>query len=217
MTKKQRKKMKKMLISILTSAILITPSLMAEANIVIKPSVAEKSDFYIGIDYFTGSTNMDLAVKGDNTYTGDADFDTDGFRLKFGVESEDDWRVQGYIKSEDMQDTDDNNYGIGVDIIKGFAVTPKFSPFIQAGVGIDWTSLGYDASVIYDSETIQALHLKLGLGAMYKITDTVEILGGFDWQFRSWQDIEVIDGSDNYTMEFEDIGTNFYIGLNFHI
>jgi len=215
--------MKRLLVSTLISVSLVAPSLMAESNEientneVVTSGAEEKSGLYLGLDYFTGTTNMETTVTGGRIYARDEDLDVDGFRLKLGTESEDGWRVQGYFKSENIENSDDNIYGIGVDVIKGFAVTPKFSPFIQAGVGYDWTALEDDGSVVYETDYLAALNFKLGVGAMYKITDTLEILGGFDWQYRNWQDIELTNYSSSSTIDFGDTSTNVYVGLNLHI
>jgi len=183
----------------------------------------EKSDFYFGLDVFSGKTAYERTHSGFNAASQvdiDKDYDQDGFRLKFGAVLNDGWRVQGYLQGEDLENFDNNVIGIGVDVIKGFEVTPKFQPFLLGGIGVHTTELEDKNGVIYDDDYVSAFSLKLGLGAMYQFNETFELVGGFDWQFRSWSDMDAITINNGqveaYTIEQEDISKTVYLGINIH-
>lgn len=172
---------------------------------------AEDKQFYLGLDAFTSSNTFDLK----NATTGasaDVDDDSDGFKLKFGANLDDGWRVQGYFQHEvyDLpiyDNTNDELNEIGVDVIKGFEVTPEFSPFIQAGLGYGWMDIqGYSES------TANEVSLKVGAGVMYKVTPMFEAIAGIDFQYRNWTDVTLL----NQRIEIDEGSTKFYIGANFH-
>jgi len=189
----------------------------AESQAVTPVETTEQQNtrLYVGLDVFKGETNYDITIEGDS---GDIDLDQDGFRLKFGAELENNWRLQGYFKSEDVELFDENVYGIGIDLVKAFQATEKFYPFIQAGVGLDWSELKDEQGVVYSDDELSALALKFGVGATYKITNSIEVLGGIDWQYRTWDDIDVVEFYYpfvyEYTVETEDTSQTMYLGLN---
>ena len=181
------------------------------AALVTTSALAEDKQFYVGLDAFTSNNTIDLK----NTTTGasaDVDDDSDGFKLKFGANLDDGWRVQGYYQHETYDlpiydNTNDELNEIGVDVIKGFEVTPEFSPFIQAGLGYGWMDIeGYTDS------TANSVSLKFGGGVMYKITPMFEAVAGIDFQYRNWEDAVIL----SQTIEIDETSTKFYIGANIH-
>jgi len=191
----------------------------AESQAVTPVETTEQQNtrLYVGLDVFKGETNYEETID-DFSYSKDIDLDQDGFRLKFGAELENNWRLQGYFKSEDVELFDENIYGIGIDLIKAFQATDKFYPFIQVGAGLDWMELKNEFDIAFSDDEISALALKFGVGATYKITNTIEVLGGIDWQYRTWDDIDVIEVYYpfiyEYTVETEDTSQTMYLGLN---
>ncbi len=173
---------------------------------------------YVGLDVFKGESSAEGTIK--SSYFGgtvaelDEDFDQDGFRVKLGAELENNWRLQGYFKNEDFDLFDESVYGLGFDLIKAFQASDKFHPFIQAGIGYDWTKLPKDSSFEFTEDSLGAVNFKLGLGAAYKITNTIEVLGGLDWQYRTWQDIELVGFYEKLTIDQEDTSKSLYLGLN---
>ncbi len=184
----------------------------------------EKSELYLGLDIFSGTTDYDRDYSGfvpAGVQNVSEDLDQDGFRLKFGAELENNWRIQGYFQAEDLEQFDNNVLGIGVDIIKGFELAPKFQLFVLGGMGIHWTELEDKDGVIYDEDYISAVSLKIGTGLMYRFTQTFEVVGGFDLQYRSWAEMDAIEINSSglsaaYTLEQEDISKTFYLGMNIH-
>lgn len=171
--------------------------------------MAEESELYIGLDVFASSNTFTLETLG---ISADTDVDSDGFKLKFGSTLNEGWRVQGYYQNETYDralydNTNDTLNEIGVDLIKGFEVTPEFSPFIQAGLGYGWMDVeGYSES------TAKEVDLKLGAGVMYRFTSSFEGIAGVDFQYRNWSDLELLGN----TIEISEKSTKFYLGANIH-
>jgi len=182
---------------------------------IMSTQVLAKDSVYIGLDILT--SNNEWTVDASNSANGasaSADFDDDstGFKLKVGIEGSDGWRFQGYYLGETYDETvfdDTNDYlnEIGVDIIKGFEVTSKFSPFIQVGIGYGWMDVEG-----YTDDSINAVSMKVGGGAMYKVTENIELLAGIDLQYRKWEDIEI----GTVTIETEEESVKLYAGINYH-
>lgn len=196
--------MKKILLSTLISSVLFVPATFAE------PTTSDtKSDLYVGLDVGTSKNTFTVDV---GSASADIDVDSKYLKLKFGTVSESGWRLQGYFSSETYDEplfdnTHDRLNELGVDVIKGFAVTPKFSPFIQAGLGYGWMNVdGYDTS------SLKEFNLKVGAGLMYSITDMFEVLAGIDFQAKRWSDIS----NGTTTATITETSRKFYIGTNFH-
>ena len=71
------------------------------ASLLTTQAMAEGSELYVGLDAFTSSSTFNL----DNVTTGasaDVDDDSDGFKLKFGANLDEGWRVQGYFQQSIM-------------------------------------------------------------------------------------------------------------------
>lgn len=207
--------MKKLVVGLLSLGLFTTP-VLAEIESQTAPEAPQtkKSRFYVGVDLFQGDSEFELTSTGDLVGKLEKEFDQDGLRVKLGAELEDNWRVQGYFKREDTDAFDNDIYGIGVDVIKSFQVTNRFYPFIQAGVSFDWVELEKSPYAYYTEDSLNATALKLGIGARFDVTDSVELMAGYDWQYRKWQDIEVYQYPFIYTIEQEDTSKTLYLGFN---
>ncbi len=195
--------MKKLIVSTLLSTSLFTTQVMAEM-----------SDLYVGFDVVGSSNTIEHSI---GSLSDKYDDDSDGFKIKFGADLDSGWRLQGYFQHETYDKiifpgADDELNEIGLDVIKGFEVTPEFSPFIQAGIGYGWMEVDKN---IYTEDTIAAVSLKIGAGLMYKFTPIFEGLVGVDLQYRKWQDIDIL-GLGITTVETEEGSTKFYVGANIH-
>jgi len=187
----------------------IVTSVLLGVSLLATSALAEETALYVGLDVFTSSNTFTVKALGQSA---DGDFDSDGFKLKFGSTLDNGWRVQGYYLHETYDETlfDDKNDAfneIGIDIVKGFEVTPEFSPFVQVGLGYGWMDIEG-----YSETSIKAVSVKIGAGVMYKITPEFEAIAGVDFQARSWQDIEL----GTTTIETSEKSTKFYIGANLH-
>jgi len=176
-----------------------------------------ESGVFIGLDVFEGESNLDIEVSGLLNGSNDMDFDQSGFRLKLGSKEKSGTRFQTYFKSEDFDDAfDEKVYGLGFDVLKTFSVGSDFSPFVLAGLGLDWTELEDTVNVDFSEDSLSAVLFKLGFGGLITISKNVEVQVGVDWQKRSWQDIEFTDGFNSITLEQSDTSTTYYAGVNFH-
>jgi opacity protein-like surface antigen len=180
----------------------------------ITSSLAAESNLYVGLDLINSSNTFEFTA---GSFSEEWDNDSSGFKLKFGSALNDGWRLQGYFLHETYDETifDDKNDAlneIGLDLIKGFEVTPEFSPFIQAGIGYGWM----DVEGLSET-SIKEVSVKIGAGVMYKVTPAFELLAGVDFQVRKWQDIELfIPNYGTYTVETSEKSTKLYIGANVH-
>lgn len=212
--------MQKTIITLLLSCALSTTVAAEDMNQPIDST--SNSKLYVGLDLFNGST--DLERDSDILGPYDENHDQNGFRLKLGVRSNQDLRFEAYFKSEDV-DTDfvffdevfdSKVYGIGVNAIKAFEVDPQFQPFVLVGIGYDITDIGTEGlGLTLSEDSILGVGFKLGAGALFKATSSIELLVGFDWQYRSWQDIELTDGFTTTTIETKDTSKTVYAGINF--
>jgi len=172
-------------------------------------ALAEGSDLYVGFDIIQNSHTFTFEGNGNSS---DADLDSSGFKLKIGTVSDNGWRFQGYFENITYEETlFDNTHDslseIGFDVIKGFEITPEFTPFLQGGLGYGWIDVDG-----YSEDSIAEFNLKIGVGVAYKIIPAFELIAGADLQFRSWQDIEVI----GTIIETSESTTKLYVGGNFH-
>lgn len=197
-------KMKKIVLSTLLAGLMFSPVMLSAAE-----TGNSKSDLYVGLDVGKNSNTFTVDT---GSASGDIDIDSKYLKLKFGTVSESGWRLQGYFSSEKYDEplfdnTHDRLNEIGVDVIKGFAITPKFSPFIQVGLGYGWMNVdGYDTS------SLKEFNVKAGAGLMYSITDMFEVLAGIDFQAKRWSDIS----NGTKTATITETSRKFYIGTNFH-
>lgn len=166
------------------------------------------NDMYVGLDAISSSTTFTLEALGTEV---DADDDAKAFKLKLGTVNDNGFRVQLYYLHEtyDIPVFDASNdvlNEIGVDIIQGFEVTPEFSPFIQAGLGYGWMNVDG-----YTDSSIAEYSLKIGVGVMYKVVESVELIAGVDLEYRRWQDISY----GAVTVETSEKSTKLYVGANY--
>ena len=168
-------------------------------------ALAEGSGLYLGVDVAQNSNSFDA---NGNT----VDIDSGDFKIKFGTVSDSGWRIQGYVQFETYDKTlfdakNDELLELGVEIIKGFEITPEFSPFIQVGLGFG--SMEVEG---YSEDSIGSYSLSAGVGVMYKIVPAFEILAGVDYQYRTWQEIDY----GFTTLSAKETTTKLYAGANFH-
>ncbi len=179
------------------------------------PPVKRSTRWYVGADYAVGKTDIDTDydytdnfVPASESSSHSKTEDTDAIKLKVGYKFEENWRIQGYWKSEDVENIDENIYGVGVDVIKGFELTPKLEPFILVGAGYD--TLDFKSGE--DSDDTYAYSYSAGVGLMYKLTKEIELVGGVDWQYRDWDNVKL----DAVDLDVDDTSTKFYMGVNYH-
>lgn len=188
---------------------LIAATLMA-TSLLSTQALAEGSGLYVGVDVTQNSNTFTFEAS--NGGSVDADLDSGGFKLKIGTVSDNGWRFQGYYENTTYDETlfdasHDTLNEIGFDVIKGFEITPEFTPFIQVGLGYGWMEVDG-----YSEESINEFSLKAGAGLMYKIVPAFELVAGVDFQYRGWQDIE----SYSTTVSISESTTKLYAGANFH-
>ncbi len=195
--------------------------LISSLAVVLTSSALLASNIYMGLDIIksgnTFTTDYDGVITGTNiSGSSDEDIDSSNVKLKLGVATKDGLRFQTYLQKEGYKETffdatNDTLIEIGIDVIKGFEVTKEFSPFIQAGLGAGVMSIE-GASVASISE----VSAKVGVGVMYKIVPSFELVAGYDYRVRKWQDIEYRSGSSYITLSTTEKSGQPYFGANFH-
>ena len=177
----------------------------------LESTALQANDFYMGADYVQESNSFTYTYRGTDH---DRDNDAKGFKIKLGYEYANSWKLQGYFKHLSYDETvyggsedSDSLNEIGLDIIKGFAITPEFTPFLQVGLASGWVSLDDN---LYTDSTALEINGKVGAGLAYKIIKNVEILGGVDFKYTKWQSVELL-GS---TLDISETTTQFYAGVN---
>ena len=195
----------------------ILPTILFLSTLMVNHTLAnDTSELYIGVDFFKSSNKM--TYKENSTQVDGPDRDSDGFKIKFGTQLDDGWRFQGYFLHE-QYDASFINYAdntlneLGLDLIKGFEVTPKFIPFVLAGFGYGWMDVNG-----YNEDTITEINLKLGAGMMYKITPQFEAMIGIDLQGKAWQDYVEYTflPTTSTTHETSERSVRYYLGANYH-
>ena len=188
---------------------------LALTSILSTQALAEESDMYVGVDILKNTHSITADISGHASSS--QDFDSNSFKIKLGTVSENGWRVQGYFEVLTYDKTlfDDTNDGLmelGVDVIKGFDITPKVTPFIQVGAGFGVMSIKEATQ-----DSISEFSLKVGVGIAYKIVPSFELIAGADLQYRAWQEIIYYDLlGDTVTRQTTESNTKLYIGGNFH-
>ena len=177
-------------------------------------ALAEDSNMYVGIDILKNSHTV--TKDSSSSASMSKDIDSNSFKIKLGTVSENGWRVQGYLElltydTTLFDNTNDTLMEFGLDVIKGFEITPEFTPFIQAGFGFGFMSIE-EAS----EDSISEFSIKIGAGVAYKIVPAFELIAGIDFQYRSWQDVTYIDAWDIATLETSEKNTKLYLGANLH-
>lgn len=203
--------MKQLAVSLLSLSLLSTAVFSKEQTVEDERS----SGLFVGIDHFQGESELSVDFSGFGS--SDEDFDQTGYRIKFGVQDQNNIRFQGYLKIEDFDDAfDEKIYGFGADALFTIPTESGLRPFFLLGFSSDYTELD-DEGIEYSEDTISAFAFKAGLGALYKLNKNIEIQAGYDIQYRTWQDIKMIDSMSliSTDVELDDQSNTFYAGLNF--
>ncbi len=188
--------MKKIIVSVLLGASLLTTQVLAE----------DTKDFYVGMDL--GTTLNSFDVEGGN----DIDSDSYNFKLKLGWLIGAGWRLQGYYQYESYDDGVYNQPSsaslneLGLDVIKTFDTGSDWSPYVEGGIGYGMMSVDD-----YSESSATEFGAKIGGGVIYAINPSFEIMGGLDLQYRGWTDVVNTTGAHAVT----GTSTQLYIGGNF--
>jgi hypothetical protein len=184
------------------------------------------NDLYVGLnlfgtsDRFTYSSPDGLSESLYPYGSSTTDYTSAGIQLVFGALLVYDMRLQGYFQTEsfDKPPFDGNNKRLnefGLDLIKAFPVSKSFSPFIQGGIGYGWMAID---PVNYFNSTVGEFNVKLGAGMIFKVSDSIELLGGLDYEWRHWSNLDRYTNflSLNYkTLQTNDTSVRYYVGINY--
>ena len=181
-------------------------------------AIAESSDIFASDNWYAGGGIIFGKSKHKQEFAGTSETNSEslkGLKLKAGLKLPKNYRAQLYFSGENSWN-DNNIYGLGIEGIKAFDInSDMISPFIQIGLGWDWTSLEHDL-INYSSSTYSALNYKLGAGLYMHMSKQLELEAGLDLQNRDWQDIKSNLPGTPGTQTNKDTSTVFYVGANWH-
>jgi len=114
---------------------------------------------------------------------------------------------------------------LGLNLKYGFNVVRDLNIFMLAGAsyGICDIELVNNAALRQESDLSSQSFLAYrgGLGMNYRINNWVEVLGGANYIFRDYEEMQISEkmpplGAYNYAQTKSDSGVNIYIGVNFY-
>ncbi|WP_345972970.1 outer membrane beta-barrel protein [Sulfurimonas diazotrophicus] len=192
-------------------SLLLTPLLLGALS---ANAWAQRADLYFGMNLFGSENKFDFEAGG---YHERPSIGSKGFALKFGAVLYNGWRLQGYLLGEYFDeplfdDTNDELYELGLDVIKTFDTYTNLYPFIQAGIGSG--SMQLDSYYYPHDDSIGEVSLKVGMGLIFRIAPQLEVMGGVDFQWRTWQDVEYYYPVYN-KLSTDDSSVRYYGGFNF--
>jgi opacity protein-like surface antigen len=176
---------------------------------------AALADVYVGVEYGAASNTHEREVTGAVSGTREYDNDYSDIKLKIGGGEDGGVKVQATLSfieyDESIFDVTNKDYiEVGLDLIKEFEVNKNVYPFIKGGLGVG--SMDVEG---YSESSITGVSLNLGAGLSFKATDNFYLVGGVDYVYRKWQDIEYTIGWSKYTVSTSDSALKPYIGANF--
>ena len=190
---------------------LVTAGIVASTLLLTNASADTK--WYAGVELGSASNKE----KAEDSYGDSIAWDNNYKDIKFvvGKGTGDDWYTQLYLSKITYDEIhwfskDEDAIEIGVEAMKQFKVHEKVYPFLKFGLGI--ANMDTNQNIIVDS-SISAVSLTLGAGVDFKVTENISILGGLDYNYKKWQDVEEVGTS--YSIETTDSGTRFYVGANY--
>lgn len=197
---------------------LVTAGIVASALLLTNASADTK--WYAGVELGMASNT----IKAENSSGGSDDFDNDYKDLKFvvGKGTGDNWYTQLYLSKVTFDDGvcystngvtadfcfDDKMMEIGVEVMKKFEVSNNLLPFVKFGLGVG----SRDAEGL-DESSISSVGLAIGAGLDFKVNESISLLGGIDFGYRKYQDVEYFGGL--YTVETSETYQKLYIGANY--
>ncbi len=200
---------------IIISCLFLSQGVQAELE-----SKSEKSNapkVFLGLEYFQGDSTLESDLSGAISASLEEDFDLSGFKIKMGKEFKEALRFQAYIAIEDAEDGFENQILIlGADVIKRFPINSKISPFLLAGAFAGSTELEDSPGIEYVDDQLHMLGLKIGLGGIFHVNQSFEVVLGADFNYRKWQEIKYIGGGSSVTLEQNDQSNVWYAGFNYH-
>lgn len=192
-------------------------------------AIAQESNsggnMYVGLEVANTKVDRTFEVNGGGySYESSRDDKTTSGAIKIGFGKFEDNRLEVSLQrySSDLTAGDSSqtlfNSSDTTDVAVDYIITmPSVSsvimPFVKLGVSASRAELGFTAVSQGSSEkrdTIYALGGTVGAGLTFQITNFIDVLAGFDYTYRKWQDIS----NGPLTLETNDKVQKIYAGLN---
>ena len=168
------------------------------------------ADTYIGVNVGYGLGTNTVSVGSEEA---DIDNDYTNLSLILGTGDDGGFKFQGRLNIISLDeaiydDSHDTLFEIGIDGIKEWEVSPTLYPYIKAGLASGF--IGTD-DTYYDSSIAMEFSLNAGAGLSFKVNDQLDIIGGVDYVFRKYQDVDV----GYYTLSITGSSFEPYIGMRY--
>lgn len=180
-------------------------------------SIADETRWYAGAELGTASNTFTI-----EDFDGSEDWSNNYSDFKFvvGKGTGNNWFTQAYLSSITYKKDvfkDKKQIEFGLEAIKKFDITDQLSPFVKIGWGLGSMDLPKDE---YTDDTISSFAVAIGVGVDYKLLDQLSIIGGIDFGYRKWQDVELTycySSSNCWTETLEVSATyqKMYVGANY--
>ena len=166
---------------------------------IVAASTQVQAEMTLSLDLINdfGDREVSLSSSYSNQFAKDYVSDSTGFRVRWGLGSIEDNRIELYLSSYDVDEDGEFNDSAEVEAGINYIVTFKnmpVIPFFKVGLGVG--SADTDRTFINSSgdrtENIHNFHFNLGGGIDYRITDDFAVTGAIEYVYRNWQDIESI-------------------------
>ncbi len=204
----------------------IISSLLVIASLAVAQEGSTGGGVYIGLDVGAANVDRTFEVSGNGysykSSTGDDRTTTGAVKVGFGKFEENRLEIslQQYTSNKESgSDTQtlfnsSNTLGVGVDYLVTMpSVSKVVMPFIKLGVNVTRADIGFNVKAQGNDErtdTLYALGGTAGAGLTFQITNFLDVLAGYDYTYRRWQDMT----SGPYTLKTHDEVQKIYAGLN---
>lgn len=179
-------------------------------------SFADETRWYAGAELGTASNTFTIK---DSDESEDWSNNYSDFKFVVGKGTGNNWFTQAYLSSITYKKDvfkDKKQIEFGLEAIKKFDITDQLSPFVKIGWGLGSMDLPKDE---YTEDSISSFAVAIGVGVDYKVLDELSIIGGIDFGYRKWQDIEATYCYGYYcwteTLEVSATYQKMYVGANY--
>lgn len=200
---------------------LVTAGIVASTLLLTNASADTK--WYAGVELGSASntTEYETEILGFSV-SDDVDNNYKDIKFVVGKGTGDNWYTQLYLSKVTFDNSacyytnsiiadfcfDDEMMEIGVEVMKKFEVSNNLLPFVKFGFGVG----SRDAEGL-DESSISSVGLAIGAGLDFKVNESISLLGGIDFGYRKYQDVEYFGGL--LTVETSETYQKLYIGANY--
>lgn len=179
-----------------------------------------EQNYFVGIEAFTGTGEIEIEEEFSDGYTRTDTTDTDqtGKTLVLGMIHPTKVRTSLKYTSIDAEIENDFKFdmtGIDIDGTFGFAETNAVMPYVMAGLGYYTWKDSHKAFFHDDDDELKGIALNLGIGAAFKVHEGVEIDVSYKYKGIYWQGMETRGFYENSDIDVTTSTSNLTLGARF--